>query len=391
MGTGCILAPICCDVSTLGKLYHVSAIEFDGCSMVSANPLPVSRSPAPVFHSDSRLYLADSCAPLVQAVCASELKFAALARGHYPGHRLDSGVLPGLSTVGHWDAHREQRWALPWHRNEGIEIGYLESGTIEFAVDGREFSLHPGDITVTQPWQLHCVGQPHLKPNRLHWLILDVGIRQPCQPWKWPHWLLLSQLELEQLRMTLLGCNRPVWRAGAEIRHCFQEIADAVESNDSVGNASRLAIKINDLLLSLLHLFQSQPARSNVLWTGSRQTVHQFLDRLANEPTSIVLPWSVESMAAECGLKGTQFVHYVKVLTNKPPLQYLNDCRLEHASRLLRSDQARTITAVALACGFTSSQYFATLFRRRFGVTPTRFGAGRKPTSLARGEQLADV
>ncbi len=359
--------------------------------MVPANSVPKSRTSAPVFESDSHRYLADSCAPLVQAASASELKFAAFARGHYPGHRLESGVLPGLSTVGHWDADREQRWSLPWHRNEGIEISYLESGTMQFAVDGREFSLQPGDITVTRPWQLHCVGQPHLRPNRLHWLILDVGIRQPCQLWKWPRWLLLGQVELEFLRATLLDRNQPVWRAKPEIRHCFQEIADVVESNNATGHASKLAIKINDLLLCMLQLFQSQSTHPQELWTGSRQTVHLFLNRLASDRNCVALPWSLESMAAQCKLKPTQFVHYVKELTNKPPLHYLNDCRLEQASMLLRNDQTRTITAVALACGFTSSQYFATVFRRRFGVTPSRFGADRMRTGSAPGEELADV
>ena len=119
--------------------------------------------------------------------------------------------------------------------------------------------------------------------------------------------------------------------------------------------------------------------------------VHLFLKRLANDRNYIALPWSVESMAAECKLKATQFVHYVKELTNKPPLHYLNECRLEHASVLLRNDQTRTITAVALACGSTSSQYFATIFRRRFGVTPSRFGADHKRTSLASGEEHADL
>ena len=374
-----------------GEDVSSSTTESDRFSMAPANSLPISRALAPAFQSDSQRYLADSCAPLVRAVSASELEFAALARGHYPGQRLDSDVLPGLSTVGHWDAHKEQGWALPWHRNEGIEIGYLESGTVEFAVDGREFSLHPGDITVTRPWQLHCVGQPALRPNRLHWLILDVGIRRPHQLWKWPHWLLLHQRELEFLRTSLLDCDQPVWRADARMRYCFQEIAEAVESSDAIGNASRLAIKINELLLSLLHLLQSQPTQSEELWTGSRQTVHLFLTRLAKDCNYVARPWSLESMAAECRLKGTQFVHYVKEMTNKPPLHYLNDCRLEHASMLLRDDQARTITAVALACGFTSSQYFATIFRRRFGVTPSQFGTNHKLADSASGDELTDV
>lgn len=331
---------------------------------------------APVFQDSSHSYMADACYPLIQAVGASELKFAALARGHYPGHRLDPDMLPGVATIGHWDASKEQQWGLPWHRNEGIEIGFLESGAVKFAVDGRGFALQAGDLTVTQPWQLHRIGEPNMGPNRLHWLILDVGIRHPKQPWMWPGWLLLSPRELEQLKHYLSECSQPVWRATGEIRHCFREIAHAVEESVDSGNASRLAIKINDLLLSMLDLFRSQPSRRNESPAGSRQAVDLLLYRLANEPRSLALPWSLDSMAAECGLKVTQFVRHVKESTNMPPLHYLNHCRLESARRLLRDERQMSITEVALTCGFSSSQYFATLFRRRFGTTPTQFSAG---------------
>jgi len=33
----------------------------------------------------------------------------------------------------------------------------------------------------------------------------------------------------------------------------------------------------------------------------------------------------------------------------------------------------RSITEIALACGFNSSQYFATRFRRRFKMSPRQF------------------
>jgi AraC-like DNA-binding protein len=43
---------------------------------------------------------------------------------------------------------------------------------------------------------------------------------------------------------------------------------------------------------------------------------------------------------------------------------------LNAAAEILRNDPGRTITDIALHYGFGSSQYFATFFRRQFGVTP---------------------
>jgi AraC family L-rhamnose operon regulatory protein RhaS len=40
------------------------------------------------------------------------------------------------------------------------------------------------------------------------------------------------------------------------------------------------------------------------------------------------------------------------------------------AAELLKNGSDRTITEIALDCGFSSSQYFATLFRHQFDVSP---------------------
>lgn len=353
-------------------------------SMDTAPYVVPPSSLAPSYQDGTNTYFADACAPLVAAVQSRLVRFAALARGHYPGYILDPGVLPGILSLGQWDAPRPQPWGLPWHRNEGIEISFLESGSIDFSVDGADVTLQPGVLAVTRPWQPHRVGNPHIGPSRLHWLILDVGIRHPEDPWVWPNWLLLSRQELDELRCALLSHDRPVLHVSSDLRHCFLQIAHAVKCYPAAGHNSRLSVRINDLLLCLLELFRAQPAPPSKDWADPRQPVHLFLNRLASDQTSLAHPWTVDSMAAKCGLRATQFAGYVKELTNLPPLHYLNNCRLECAARLLRADRKARITDVALACGFSSSQYFATLFRQRFGATPTKFSRRGLPGPLPR-------
>lgn len=51
-----------------------------------------------------------------------------------------------------------------------------------------------------------------------------------------------------------------------------------------------------------------------------------------------------------------------RTLTNTTPMEYLKNCRLDLAARLLRGEPGASVTDIAFRCGFNSSQYFATCF-----------------------------
>jgi AraC family transcriptional regulator len=55
-----------------------------------------------------------------------------------------------------------------------------------------------------------------------------------------------------------------------------------------------------------------------------------------------------------------------------PPHRWLMGRRVEKARSLLKNPSL-TITDVALACGFASSQHFARVFRRFVNTTPTEY------------------
>ena len=86
-----------------------------------------------------------------------------------------------------------QDWGEDLHRNEGIEFLFLETGSTKFIADEKKYHLQAGDFTITRPWQLHKLGEPNIGPGRLHWLIIDVGVRRPHQEWQWPDWVVLAK------------------------------------------------------------------------------------------------------------------------------------------------------------------------------------------------------
>src|SRR5688500_10130257 len=102
---------------------------------------------APVYRESGHIYHPDKCLPLIEAREAGRIQLEAWARLGYPGVGMPEGVLQGVNSVGFWNAHFQQDWGLPWHRNEGIEITFLETGSMPFSIANKEYTILPNDIT----------------------------------------------------------------------------------------------------------------------------------------------------------------------------------------------------------------------------------------------------
>lgn len=336
------------------------------------------RAPAELFH-------ADTCGPLEAAAQRGEVTLTALARGTYPGRPLPPDDLREVCSLGVWDAHRDQDWGLDWHRNEGLELTYVSAGRLPFAVDARSRTLEPGDLTITRPWQRHRVGNPHVTASKLTWLILDVGVRRPNQPWRWPKWVLLPQVDLHRLTLHLRQNEQPVWRADKELGRCFEAMGDALGRELTGANRTRLKVFINELLVALAELLERKRPQLDERLSSAERTVRLFLEEL---PRRIEEPWTLETMAKQCGLGRSFFSHYCKQIANRTPIEQLTHCRIDVAAGLLRAHPGRSITDIAFACGFQSSQYFATVFSRQKGCSPRAWRFGEAAHRPAGGRSL---
>lgn len=320
-----------------------------------------------VFRSDHELYHADSCEPLKQAGECGDVEIVALGRRSYPGERLPANDLKEVSLMGYWNAANPQKWGLGWHRNEGLELSLVEAGHIPFEVSGKFYNLESGHLTITRPWQDHRVGNPNVPASRFHWLILDVGMRRPNQPWHWPSWLLYPKPSLERLTAILRQNEQPVWRATDDITRCYRKLGKAAAAGTSAENITRIKIIINELIIALAELLENSDSKLDESLSSSTRAIRLFLDEL---PRRIDEPWTLNSMARECGMGRSAFAAFCKEITNASPIDYLTRCRINAATRILREDPDKNITDVAFDCGFQSSQYFATVFRSHLFCSP---------------------
>jgi AraC-like DNA-binding protein len=326
-----------------------------------------------IYQKGSSRFQIDSCAPQLAAMRGGKIELHALSNGLYPGIRLKRRQLSCISTLGFWNAVRPQDWGLDLHRNEGVEICFLETGAIPFSVGTKNFSLQSGHFTITRPWQLHRLGAPNIGPSRLHWLVLDVGVRRPNQEWDWPGWLTLTEADTAELTRKLRHNENAVWNASPAIATVFRGLSDCVLNWSKPHAESRMLTLLNQLLLEILTTLTKQKLPEDAELASRRHTVKLFLHDLAANGTQLQEPWPLERMAAHCGLGITAFSKYCRELVNSGPVEYLNQCRLDHAASELKRQPASSIIDIALKSGFNSSQYFATAFRRRFHMTPREY------------------
>ncbi len=308
------------------------------------------------------------------AVLHGEIEYGGFTRWKHVGNTLAPDILPGLLLANYWSVTRQQTWSIPWHRNQGIELMCVESGSEILNLPQQTLTVHAGEMAVTRPWQLHKVGGDTIGINRCHFLVIDVQAESRDDEWAWPDWVILSDEDKVELADRLRSDARVTYAANSDIPRLFNLIAKISHNPSVPASLSQLAIVTNELLRQLLEEIRSQAQaprrRSSPEQTDARAIVQEFLDEL---PARLNEEWTLDQMSTRCGLGMTRFVHHCKIITNLTPMQFLNRQRVLASAEKLLATPDRSITDIAMECGFASSQYFATVFRQYFNCSPRTY------------------
>lgn len=81
---------------------------------------------------------------------------------------------------------------------------------------------------------------------------------------------------------------------------------------------------------------------------------------------------TVGSLAKHVNMSESHFIRTFKQETQLAPFEYLIKLRIEKAKKLLR-DRTKTITEIALQCGFNSTSHLSSCFLKQLGSTPTEY------------------
>jgi AraC family L-rhamnose operon regulatory protein RhaS len=255
------------------------------------------------------------------------------------------------------------------HKNRGMEITYVERGMLDWMVEGVSEKVHPGTIFFTLPWQIHGSLNPK-EPENMLWHILfhlAEDYSRPRTRFLFPANLGFDRKEMQILSQAFSTSPRHGFRATPAMRRLMPELVGELQSTHEL-RAAHAQTLLRAVLVELKRIVLGE-VQEAARYTPAEQRTRHFIHLLSS---SCDQKWTLEKMAAQCGIRRTQLNKVFQKLTGGTPMEYLFRLRLERAKTLLRETDIK-IVDIALECGYASSQYFSNSFRQATGSSPTQY------------------
>lgn len=270
--------------------------------------------------------------------------------------------LPLVETLGAIHSHAAAR--IAWHSHGMFELLFLLEGATayEFA-DGQTVELPGGHFLIMAPGDVHRGLHEVRMPAKLCGIVFNPRRAQAAQR---------TPFTARELEWVARQCERHAREPrimNPELRRLAVALDRSVQSLDESRSDPSAAANLR--LLTCAVILEAARQLTSVRRTGQKRAVASAIAYLTahyHEP----LPMPELARAAGCG-RARLFLLF-KQSTGMTPNDYLQRLRVKKAGELLTRTR-RSITEIAQATGYSSSQYFCNVFRKYTGTTPLAFRA----------------
>ena len=267
-------------------------------------------------------------------------------------------ILPELEIVG-WLRFKNAlpNALLPWRHKNWYEILYMEHGQVDWWVEDTSYNFSSGSVLIISPNELHGAACGVLQPCEHYWLRFRFpsagtmnGLTEGQQK--------KLQFFFEHLPSRLLVVSNVV-------KNSFEQLIDIHRNRTEFAE-----IIARHALLSILCELASEsrrlspPPPASPLSPVIQKILHTLQNRLHEPP-------SVKEMSKMANMSEGTFRMLFEKETGMPPNNYINIQRIRKAKDLLQ--EGYSITYVAFELGFSSSQYFSTVFKKWAGISPSDY------------------
>ena len=259
-----------------------------------------------------------------------------------------------VAVLGHYKYTHVHEPLVRHNHGNMIEICLLGSGRQDYVVEGKEYSMAGGDVLMVCPHEKHGSGQSPEDKGDLYWLLLHVP--KPSQ-----RFLSLSPAQSQSIASKLLQISPRHFKGNAALKKTLRRIFTVFEDDHDPLHVVNLQ---NLLLRFLLDLLACQAQRKDLGPSPEIQQIQLFIDQQIYEQIQL------SELAEKANLSLSRFKMRFKKEVGVPPAQYIARNKIEKSQQLLASGRY-SVTDVAMKLGFSSSQYFATVFKRYAGHPPS--------------------
>jgi len=282
--------------------------------------------------------------------------------------------LPMLIHVSRLRSHIASR--VTWHSHEGFEILFLLDGATAYEFSKQKaVELHGGHFLIVPPKLVHRGLHDMRSPCTICGLALKAS-----RPSGWKTTTFTAS-DLRRLRTALDTAGLKAHPFNAALRWLVRRLMDETSNYPANPHHAEAGIALRALICAVLVEVMRQilvpPAEPKEFVAAAISYLQQHLPE----------PVRMNDLVRYVGFSRARMFDMFKAQTGLTPNDYLQRLRIEKAQEQLRQTNL-SVTEIALATGFSSGQYFSTVFARYTGVSPTDFRKGAKPKGLSRLQDL---
>jgi len=238
------------------------------------------------------------------------------------------------------------------HFHNKHELYILEKGRTKYFVDNEIYLLSPGDMIFVPKGVFHQTDKYECDSYERLLLVFDDDFVGK----EYTHYVE----ELKQNKFVKIPADK---------LYKFKEILAKAEHENR--RKSKDYIEMQRLYLRELLVFISRyriiGEKSSL--KDSYRLIEECAVFISRNPSADL---SLDTLAKRFALSTGYFSKLFKSVTGVGLSEYINISRISYAEKLLSSGE-KSITEIALKCGFNDSNYFATVFKKIKGVSPKKY------------------
>jgi AraC-like DNA-binding protein/mannose-6-phosphate isomerase-like protein (cupin superfamily) len=247
--------------------------------------------------------------------------------------------------------HAGEKWVtpefmVPWRKHKKWEFYYQVDGSTQWHSSKEKYQVEAGHLIVAPPEVSHA--QVNSSGCRHHYFYAQIDLEKV--------WERIPQLESIFESGRLAHCSHAEALV-PPFRQLIREVAFGLPFRD---NALRLAVDC--LVIEVARVLTHAPNNSALSGHPAVMRAKDLMDQKPREN------WPVPTLARMVGLSASRLNESFRNELGLSPHQYLLRLRVDQAAQALTQTD-RAITDIALDFGFASSQHFAQVFRKYFGVS----------------------
>jgi AraC-like DNA-binding protein len=248
------------------------------------------------------------------------------------------------------------------HMHDSLEINVLQENDSRFRLIHRNYSGKPGDVFLFRPYEPHW-NDSASSERPIRWIMV---LFSPSVVRLIPggYRLLLPFYAMNDLT-PLIPAESPYAKA-------IQQAAESAVREQELQHEGWEAMQFKhfiDILVNM-HRFTMEQAGSRyeeMIDSGLLNAIRFMLEHITENI-------GMDAVATIAGKKRSLFYRQFRAVVGVTPGAFINRLRLQIADHLVATT-SRTITDIALECGFQSVQYFNKVYKLRYGIAP---GSRRK-------------